>query len=315
MIDGVPVYFPSPARDSRPGLDIETAGCVTLDGRQALGLRAVPPLPALRGRPVAHRPLRRPRSHQPPAGLHHPRAAPCRRPGRAQPAHPRSAGRCRARHGHRRRPPHRRRHHHARAGPSGASTPARSSPTRCPTRQRLGGWRVDPAPAGRGGPADPRPLPRHRPRRPAAGGRARAGAQRLRASPVTPGETSDGARRGRVQRRRHRRGGEVRPHRTGRAVHGRATRRRPSWWPATSSRPPGSSWSRSRSRPTSSWSPARCSPACAPTRGRPLPSTTATTTTTTIGTSTTTASTPRRTSTTSTTVVGYVPQAPEGVDC
>jgi LCP family protein required for cell wall assembly len=36
VIDGVEVYFPTPARDSRSGLDIETAGCVTLDGQQAL---------------------------------------------------------------------------------------------------------------------------------------------------------------------------------------------------------------------------------------------------------------------------------------
>ena len=36
VIDGVSVYFPDPARDSRSGLDIDTAGCVTLDGQQAL---------------------------------------------------------------------------------------------------------------------------------------------------------------------------------------------------------------------------------------------------------------------------------------
>ncbi len=36
VIDGVEVYFAKPARDSRSGLDIEQAGCVTLDGQQAL---------------------------------------------------------------------------------------------------------------------------------------------------------------------------------------------------------------------------------------------------------------------------------------
>ena len=35
-IDGVAVYFPAPARDTRSFLDIDTAGCVTLDGHQAL---------------------------------------------------------------------------------------------------------------------------------------------------------------------------------------------------------------------------------------------------------------------------------------
>ena len=36
VIDGVTVYFPSPARDTRSGLDVDSSGCVTLDGRQAL---------------------------------------------------------------------------------------------------------------------------------------------------------------------------------------------------------------------------------------------------------------------------------------
>jgi polyisoprenyl-teichoic acid--peptidoglycan teichoic acid transferase len=36
VIDGVAVYFPAPARDTRSFLDIDTAGCVTLDGHQAL---------------------------------------------------------------------------------------------------------------------------------------------------------------------------------------------------------------------------------------------------------------------------------------
>ena len=35
-IDGVAVYFPAPARDNHSLLDIDTAGCVTLDGHQAL---------------------------------------------------------------------------------------------------------------------------------------------------------------------------------------------------------------------------------------------------------------------------------------
>jgi LCP family protein required for cell wall assembly len=35
-IDGVPVYFPTPARDRRSFLDIPQAGCVTLDADQAL---------------------------------------------------------------------------------------------------------------------------------------------------------------------------------------------------------------------------------------------------------------------------------------
>ena len=37
VIDGVSVYFPAPARDTHSGLDVDTAGCVTLDGQQALG--------------------------------------------------------------------------------------------------------------------------------------------------------------------------------------------------------------------------------------------------------------------------------------
>ena len=36
VVDGVSVYFPAPARDTRSGLDVDTAGCVTLDGQQAL---------------------------------------------------------------------------------------------------------------------------------------------------------------------------------------------------------------------------------------------------------------------------------------
>ena len=35
-IDGVPLYFPTPARDRMTGLDVSTAGCVTLDPVQAL---------------------------------------------------------------------------------------------------------------------------------------------------------------------------------------------------------------------------------------------------------------------------------------
>ncbi|MFL6205846.1 MAG: LCP family protein [Acidimicrobiales bacterium] len=35
-VDGVSVYFPTPARDLHSGLDIDTAGCANLDGRQAL---------------------------------------------------------------------------------------------------------------------------------------------------------------------------------------------------------------------------------------------------------------------------------------
>lgn len=35
-IDGVPVYFPNPARDSRSGLWITSSGCVTLDREQAI---------------------------------------------------------------------------------------------------------------------------------------------------------------------------------------------------------------------------------------------------------------------------------------
>jgi LCP family protein required for cell wall assembly len=37
VIDGVSLYFPSPARDTRSGLAVESTGCVTLDGEQALG--------------------------------------------------------------------------------------------------------------------------------------------------------------------------------------------------------------------------------------------------------------------------------------
>ncbi|MEQ1786214.1 MAG: LCP family protein [Acidimicrobiales bacterium] len=36
VIDGVQVYFAHPARDTRSGLAVETTGCVTLDGGQAL---------------------------------------------------------------------------------------------------------------------------------------------------------------------------------------------------------------------------------------------------------------------------------------
>ena len=36
VIDGIGVYFPAPARDKSSFLDIPTAGCVTLDGQQAL---------------------------------------------------------------------------------------------------------------------------------------------------------------------------------------------------------------------------------------------------------------------------------------
>lgn len=36
-LDGVPVYFPHPVRDLRSGLDVDEAGCVNLDARNALG--------------------------------------------------------------------------------------------------------------------------------------------------------------------------------------------------------------------------------------------------------------------------------------
>ena len=36
-LDGVPIYFPHPVRDLRSGLDVDEAGCVTLDARNALG--------------------------------------------------------------------------------------------------------------------------------------------------------------------------------------------------------------------------------------------------------------------------------------
>jgi LCP family protein required for cell wall assembly len=36
VVDGVQVYFANPARDSRSGLDIQATGCLTLDGQQAL---------------------------------------------------------------------------------------------------------------------------------------------------------------------------------------------------------------------------------------------------------------------------------------
>lgn len=36
-LDGVPLYFPYPVRDTRSGLDIPEAGCVTLDAPNALG--------------------------------------------------------------------------------------------------------------------------------------------------------------------------------------------------------------------------------------------------------------------------------------
>ncbi|MDX6233527.1 MAG: hypothetical protein QOH68_2551, partial [Nocardioidaceae bacterium] len=35
-VDGVPVYFPYPARDRKTGLNVTEPGCVTLDGVQAL---------------------------------------------------------------------------------------------------------------------------------------------------------------------------------------------------------------------------------------------------------------------------------------
>ncbi|MEY2450005.1 MAG: hypothetical protein QOH79_3481 [Acidimicrobiaceae bacterium] len=35
-VDGVPIYFPTPARDTKSGLDIPEAGCITLDPVQAL---------------------------------------------------------------------------------------------------------------------------------------------------------------------------------------------------------------------------------------------------------------------------------------
>lgn len=37
-IDGVPIYFPWPARDTHSGLAVEEPGCITLDPDQALGL-------------------------------------------------------------------------------------------------------------------------------------------------------------------------------------------------------------------------------------------------------------------------------------
>ncbi len=36
VVDGVKVYFATPARDTRSGLDIQETGCITLDGQEAL---------------------------------------------------------------------------------------------------------------------------------------------------------------------------------------------------------------------------------------------------------------------------------------
>ena len=229
MVDGVQVYFANPARDTRSGLDIQETGCITLDGQQALVLRALAPLPGLRGRALAERPLLRPRSHQPPAGLHRPGARPGRRPRGAQPRHARPAGERRARHRHGRRPADGRRLHRPGPGLPRLRSRVRSTCTRCPSCPSSVGGASILRLRGRGGPADPRSLPGHGHRRPAAGRRACPRAERLRHH-----------RSGRAGRRRSR-GGRLRWRRHRR---GRALRRHRDRWSAT---PPAA-----RPRPTSS---------------------------------------------------------------
>ena len=80
-VGGVPVYFENPARDKNTGLNIPVSGCVTLNGDQALAYARVPPLRVPIRRSVAHRRHRRPRPHQPPAGLHPPHAGEGASPG------------------------------------------------------------------------------------------------------------------------------------------------------------------------------------------------------------------------------------------
>ena len=178
-----------------------------------------------------------------------------------------------------------------------------------PDPRRLGRGRVDPPPGGRGGAADPRPLPRHRPRRPApsdvrvlvlnGSGRHRPRRRDQRR-----------AHRRRVRCRRHRGGRAVRRHRARGPLHGRERGQGGPGGALPGSERASSSWWTGSSARTSSWSRARCSPACAPRptpgpldhrhdHAPPSPGTTSTTSS----------------STTSTTVVGYVPQAPDGVDC
>ena len=135
---------------------------------------------------------------------------------------------------------------------------------------------------GRGGPADPRPLPRHRRAGPAPERRPGAGAQRLRASPARPAQTSDALAAAGFGAAGTGRGRALRRHRDASSATRRGARPRPTWWPATSIPAPASSWSRGRSTPTSSSSPAQ---AYAGVRAEPRPagpSTTATTTTTTV---------------------------------
>ena len=88
-------------------------------------------------------------------------------------------------------------------------------------------------------------------------------------------------------------------------------RPRRTWWRATWIRAPGSSWWTRSSARTSSWSRAPCRPACAPRLDPRAPRPPPRPRTTTAGAD---LRRPPR-STTSTTVVGYVPQAPDGVDC
>ena len=105
-VDGVPVYFDARVRDRNSGLAELGPGCVNLDPGAGAGVRAVARLrDAERARAVGHRPHRRPRPHQPAAGLHPAGAAPRLPARRPQPGRARRPRRRRhPGHHHRRRP-------------------------------------------------------------------------------------------------------------------------------------------------------------------------------------------------------------------
>ena len=221
------------------------------------GLRAVPPLPDLRGRALAHRPVRRPRADQPAAGLHRPGAAPSGRPracatrspsiGWWTPGSPPSPSTtC--------------------SPPTTSSTSARafrgfdpgsldiySLPDSC--RHRPAARRSSASQDERGA-ADPRPLPRHR--HAATCDPRDVRVLVLNGSGLTgqAGQTSDAlaaagfgaAGTGEAERF------DV-TETLVRYTAGQRGQGRPRG-PLPRSRAPASSWSRARSTPTSSWSPA-----------------------------------------------------------
>ena len=84
-VNGVPIYFPWPARDDHTGFLVEEPGCVTLDGVQALAYARSRYFETKQNGKWTAGSQQRLRSHQPPAAVHQAGAQAGHRQGRPQP--------------------------------------------------------------------------------------------------------------------------------------------------------------------------------------------------------------------------------------